>query len=476
MSLFGKGKAWRRYTLPWARLIAGVAPSIRVLPPVLSKPRLAALWVLSARRAQLALVVIALVLAAAGPTAFGAISNTVFPDVTEERRVLGIFKRDRTYEDPRRDNLYESLIVASWTLGSGYFLLLLFNHAPAAVRLGRRRGRALLARAEEASDPLESARLYTAAHGLMTGALAHGEAPDREGAMDWQEPAKTMLISMTKPETTRFLGTDNRYRLDKVIGSGGMGVVHEGFDTVLERPVAFKQLFAHLVNEPEQIQRFRQEATALAALNHNHIVGIYDLLEEAGSFWIVMELLTGGSLGDKVRDGETLPIAYCVDVICKIANGLGYAHDQGMVHRDVKPMNILFTASGTPKLADFGNAKIAVPSVHTQHGVTLGSPIYMSPEQAAGEVADRRSDIYSLGVTLYHLITGKVPFDGDLGAILAQHIGQAPEAPKKVNDEIPDELSDAVLVMLSKKSEDRYQDTGQVIAALRGSIAMTKVG
>ncbi len=442
MLLIAKEKFWQRYTLPLARLFSRVGPSVRQLPEVLRRPRLAVFWLWSARRAQLALAIITLALVGVGPTVFGTVADTIFPSVTKEKRVLLVFKRDRTYQHPSRDGLYVTLLSGSWVLGLGYAFMLLVNHAPATVRLGQRRGRALLA------------------------------AP---GAVS-QEPEKTMLISMTKPETTRFLGNDDRYRLDKVIGSGGMGVVHAGYDTVLERPVAFKQLFAHLNNEPEQSQRFRQEATALAALNHNHIVGIYDLLDESGSFWIVMELLTGGSLGDRLHDDDPMAIAHCVDVICKIADGLGYAHSQGMVHRDVKPMNILFTENGTPKLADFGNAKIAVPSVHTQHGVTLGSPIYMSPEQVAGEPADQRSDLYSLGVTLYHLITGKVPFDGDLGAILAQHISQAPVPPNEVSDRISDELSDVVLVMLNKKPEDRFQDTGDVITALRESIAIAKVG
>ena len=255
-----------------------------------------------------------------------------------------------------------------------------------------------------------------------------------------------------------------------------MGVVHAGYDTVLKRPVALKQLFGHLVNDPEQRERFRQEATALAAVTHNHIVGIYDLVEDSGCFWIVMELLTGGSLGDKLRDGTALAVAHSVDVTCKIADGLGYAHSQDMVHRDVKPMNILFTSAGTPKLADFGNAKIAVPSVHTQHGVTLGSPMYMSPEQAAGETVDSRSDIYSLGISLYHMLTGKVPFDDDLGAILAKHISQAPQAPNELNEDISDELAATVLTMISKKPDHRYQDTDQLITALRHSIAIAKVG
>ncbi len=189
-----------------------------------------------------------------------------------------------------------------------------------------------------------------------------------------------------------------------------------------------------------------------------------------------MELLTGGSLGDKLRNGTALPVAHSVDVACKIADGLGYAHSLEMVRRDVKPMNILFTSTGTPKLADFGNAKISVPSVHTQHGVTLGSPMYMSPEQAGGETVDHRSDIYSLGISLYHMLTGRVPFDGDLGAILAKHISQAPQAPNELNGDIPDELAATVLVMIAKKSEDRYQDTAQLISALRESIRVAKVG
>lgn len=476
MLLIAKEKFWQRYTLSLARMFSRAGPCVRQLPEVLRKPRLAALWLWSARRAQLALVVITLALASVGPMVFGTVADTILPPITKENRVLLVFKRDRTYQHPSREALYATLLSGSWVLGLGYAFMLLVNHVPATVRLGQRRGRALLAAALENNDPLESAQLFTAAHALLIADTTPGEILITAPGAGSQEPEKTMLISMTKPETTRFLGNDDRYRLDKVIGSGGMGVVHAGYDTVLERPVAFKQLFAHLNNEPEQSQRFRQEATALAALNHNHIVGIYDLLDESGGFWIVMELLTGGSLGDRLHDEDPMAIAYCVDVICKIADGLGYAHSQGMVHRDVKPMNILFAENGTPKLADFGNAKIAVPSVHTQHGVTLGSPIYMSPEQAAGEPADQRSDIYSLGVTLYHLITGKVPFDGDLGAILAQHISRAPVPPNEVSDKISDELSDAVLVMLNKKPEDRFQDTGDVITALRESIAIAKVG
>jgi hypothetical protein len=415
-----------------------IVPAAWQLPEIAKEPRLVAFWILTARRAHAALATIIITLIIAGPTVFGAIADTVYPPINSEETVLFVWKRDRTFEHPSHETLYGSLAAVSWTVGSGYVLILLVVHVPTARRLARRRG-------DDASG--ESAKA------------------------DYE---KTVLLSAPGPDTIRCLGDDDRYRLDKPIGSGGMGVVHAGYDTILERPVAFKQLFNHLVNEPEQIERFRQEARALAALNHNHIVGVYDLLEDSGSLWIVMELLTGGTLGERLKEDASLPLAYSVDVTCKIAAGLGYAHSVGMVHRDVKPMNILFTETGIPKLADFGNAKVAVPSVHTQHGVTLGSPVYMSPEQAAGNPADTRSDIYSLGVTIYHMITGKVPFDGDLSAILAKHIGQDPQPPIEIDANIPKKLSDTVLRMLEKDPDDRFQDTDTLTRALRQTIAMAK--
>lgn len=462
----------RRYSPAILRYLRRFGTAVRLAPSLLRKPRLVWLWLHSARRAQLALVTCVALLAIAAPTTFGSIADAVYPPITTEQRVLIVFSHDQTFIHPSRNTLYEALLAGSRVLAAALVLLLLIGHIPASVALGRRRARVLFAMSVEQNDLTERARLHTLAHALLVD--DDGSFPDPAS----QQPtvAKTMLISLTKPKSTRYLGANDRYRLDKVIGSGGMGVVHAGYDTVLKRPVALKQLFGHLVNDAEQSERFRQEATALAAVTHNHIVGIYDLLEEAECFWIVMELLTGGSLGDRLRDGPALSLAHSVDITCKIADGLGYAHSQGMVHRDVKPMNILFTASGTPKLADFGNAKIALPSVHTQHGVTLGSPIYMSPEQAAGETVDHRSDIYSLGITLYHMLTGKIPFDGDLGAILAKHISQEPQAPNELNKEISDELTAIVLKMIDKKAADRYQDTGSLISALRGSIRVADVG
>ncbi len=466
----------QRYKPAIATNLRRFGAAVRLVPLLLPKPRLLLLWLRSARRTQLALATSIILLTIVAPPTFSLIADSIYPRIIEEETILFLIKRNQVYVDPSRDKLYTVLMTSSWALGSALVFILLFGHIPVAVVLGRRRARALLIASAEQDDRTESARLHTLAHALLVDRSEVSAAHDKDATSQSRGAAKTMLMSLTKPEKTAFVGADNRYRLDKVLGSGGMGVVHAGYDTILKRPVALKQLFGHLVNDPEQSERFRQEATALAAVTHNHIVGIYDLVEDSGCFWIVMELLTGGRLGDKLRDGASLAVAHSVDVTCKIADGLGYAHSQGMVHRDVKPMNILFTAAGTPKLADFGNAKIAVPSVYTQHGVTLGSPMYMSPEQAGGETVDHRSDIYSLGISLYHMLTGRVPFDGDVGAVLAKHISQAPEAPNELNEDISDELSATVLVMLSKKPEDRYQDTVQLISALRDSIRVAEVG
>jgi len=237
-----------------------------------------------------------------------------------------------------------------------------------------------------------------------------------------------------------------------------------------------KQLFTNLVQDAEHMERFRQEAVALASLSHPHIVPIYDLLEESGCFWIVMEILSGGSLSERIHESTAMSITDSVEIACCIAEGLGFAHSEGIVHRDVKPMNVLFSANGTAKLTDFGTAKLAESGLQTQEGLILGSPAYMSPEQSAGETVDKRSDIYSLGISLYQMLTGKVPFVGkSTGQILAQHITQAPEPPSKLNRKISEPLEEVILTMLNKKLEDRFPDTDSLISALRQSIPVTAV-
>jgi serine/threonine-protein kinase len=184
-----------------------------------------------------------------------------------------------------------------------------------------------------------------------------------------------------------------------------------------------------------------------------------------------MELLIGGSFADKIDGQSAMDVGDCVAIIGDVAAGLAFAHRHGVVHRDVKPMNILFAADATPKLTDFGSAKLTESIVHTREGMTLGSPAYMSPEQITGAPVGYCSDIYSLGVSLYQALTGTVPFEGDTSSILAQHVNQPPRAPSELNPAIPDLLDEVLLIMLSKAAEDRFQDAESVISALRDAVA-----
>lgn len=283
--------------------------------------------------------------------------------------------------------------------------------------------------------------------------------------------------TLQRPALSIALPADNgglligggRYRAERLLASGGMGSVHKGFDLKLQREVAIKELDVNLAQDPEQADRFRQEALALASLAHPYIVPVYDLVEEDNRFWIVMELLSGGDLDQRIEKNPP-NVKTATNIIRAIAEGLAFAHNKGIVHRDIKPMNILFNSDGIPKLVDFGIAKLVQSSqsvVHTRDGLSLGSPTYMSPEQAQGRRdIDRRADIYALGITFFKLLTRVVPFTGDVGEVMAQHITQAPPSPRELNPAVSEELEAIVLKMLAKKPEGRYQRLEDFIAAL----------
>lgn len=265
------------------------------------------------------------------------------------------------------------------------------------------------------------------------------------------------------------IGPGGRYHLQRLLASGGMGSVHKAYDSMLRREVAIKELDVSLADDEEQTERFHQEALALAGLAHPYIVPVYDLVDEDNRFWIVMELLSGGHLDQRIeRDRPTIKAA--VEIIRDVAEGLAFAHNKGIVHRDIKPMNILFNSDGIPKLVDFGIAKLVQSQqsvVQTRDGLSLGSPTYMSPEQATGSKhIDKRTDIYALGITFYKLLTGAVPFTGEVAAVMAQHITQMPLPPQAINGEISDALNAVVMKMLQKDPADRFQSLEEFIAAL----------
>ncbi len=262
------------------------------------------------------------------------------------------------------------------------------------------------------------------------------------------------------------VGPEGRYRIDMEIGRGAMGVVYQVRDTVLDRDVAIKELPAHLAADPEKYERFRREARALANLAHPGVVQVYDLLDEDGRAFLVMELVKGGNLQELFDSSGTLPMAKACGFGLSIAKALAYVHSKEIVHRDLKPANILLTEEGRPKITDFGVARWAHDSGLTLEGSVIGSPNYMSPEQAAGKTVDHRSDLYSFGVLLYWLITGSTPYNGDVPAILSQHMTGTPDPPSARNSSVSADLEGTVLSLMARDPEEREPDLERAIAVL----------
>ncbi len=282
-------------------------------------------------------------------------------------------------------------------------------------------------------------------------------------------PADDSLQLSLEGDGALYIGQGGRYRIDRLLASGGMGSVHKAYDKTLQRDVAIKELDVSLAQDQEQSDRFRQEALALAGLAHPHIVPVYDLVEDNQRFWIVMELLSGGDLEDRIeKNPPTVKVA--TNIIRAVAEGLAFAHNKGIVHRDIKPMNILFNVDGIPKLVDFGIAKLVQSQqsvVHTREGLSLGSPTYMSPEQVKGKKdIDKRADIYALGVTFYKMLVGEAPFTGDAEEVMRQHMFETPVSPRVSNHAVSPELEAIVIKMLAKNPADRHQSLEEFISAL----------
>src|SRR5689334_17946829 len=220
-----------------------------------------------------------------------------------------------------------------------------------------------------------------------------------------------------------------RYRLDAQIGSGGMSTVYRAFDANLERRVAIKLLHREIAADSDQLERFRREARAVAQLSHPHIVGVIDAGEDEGRPYIVFEYVEGETLKERIRRMGRLPIGEAVAYAIEIARALGAAHARHIVHRDVKPQNVLIDEEGSAKVTDFGIARTLDEDGLTQDGRVLGTTDYVSPEQALGQPVSGQSDLYSLGIVLYEMLTGQVPFRGE---------NQVAVAMKHVRDAMPD--------------------------------------
>lgn len=259
----------------------------------------------------------------------------------------------------------------------------------------------------------------------------------------------------------------NRYEIQREIAQGGMAEVFLARDRLLDRPVALKALFPEYAREPSFVERFRREAQAAANLNHPNIVAIYDWGQESGTYFIVMEYVEGRSLRDLIRSEGPLDANAAADVGAEIAAALAFAHRSGVVHRDVKPGNVLLTRSGNVKVTDFGIARAGTSDGLTQTGSVMGTATYFSPEQAQGLPVDGRSDVYSLGVVLYEMVTGVVPFTGDSPVAVAfKHVREEPVPPSRRNPEVPADLEQIILTALAKDPDHRYQSADDLRADL----------
>ncbi len=281
---------------------------------------------------------------------------------------------------------------------------------------------------------------------------------------------------MTTP-TDELYG--NRYRVIGLLGTGGMARVYRARDELLGREVALKVLSERLSSDRSFVERFRREAQNAAGLNHPNIVALYDYGDEDNRYFIVMELIEGRSLSEVLDDDGALMPERAAEIARDTANGLGRAHEAGIVHRDIKPHNIMITNNGQTKVTDFGIARALggdAEATMTQTGMVIGTAAYLSPEQAQGNPVDARSDVYSLGCVLHEALTGDAPFSGDTPLSIAyKHVRETPERPSAVNSDVPEALDAIVMKAMSKNPDNRYANANEMAEDLDRFLAGQRV-
>ncbi len=296
-----------------------------------------------------------------------------------------------------------------------------------------------------------------------------------EVPIDFETVPLDFLAPASHPE---MLGRLGRYEIEKVIGTGGMGIVLKGYDTELHRIVAVKVLLPHLANSGAARRRFSREAQSAAAVVHEHVIPIYNVESDGDIPYLVMQYVPGQSLQGRVDEHGPLSIPEILRIGRQAAAGLAAAHDQGVVHRDVKPANLLLEESlDRVLISDFGLARTVDDATLTRTGIVAGTPHYMSPEQAGGEVVDRRTDLFSLGSVLYFMATGRPPFRADSPMAILNRICHEPHRPvDEINSGIPVELADLIERLLAKTPAARFESAREVEARLSNILSELQQG
>ena len=252
------------------------------------------------------------------------------------------------------------------------------------------------------------------------------------------------------------------YKIEEKLGEGGMGAVYKGVDTMLDREVAIKALRPELASQDSVVERFRTEAVTLAKLNHPNIATLYTMFRQGEELYMVLEFVRGETLDSILQKRGALPAEEAIPVFCQVLDGIDHAHELGIVHRDIKPANMMLTEKGTLKVLDFGIARLLGSARMTRAGNIIGTLEYMAPEQVRGQETDGRSDLYALGMMLYEVLTGRLPFDTDNEfELMKSQTEMTPTPPREINPAIPEDVEAAIMKAIQKDPDERFQTGGE---------------
>ncbi len=456
---------------------------ILLIPSLIRKPVIFLKWLYLSREMQITifLSVLFLFIPLYLPQLLEPVLNSLYPPIPE-KRLFGLVSGVST--NPDLEFARSTVRISSWILWSGLIIMMLWVFLPRIVTFADRKLRFKEAAADKLVQerPGDSLILYNEALQWALNPDIESALKDKIEAVNTQfsteqqvaplptertiaiDPAST-VASSENTDTRESALIEDRYRIRRRLGEGAMGIVYLAHDERLGRDIAIKQLSPTLIGNAELMARFRQEAKALARLIHPNIVQAYDFIEDENQAWISMEYIEGQGLDSMLTD-QPMALDSALELAAQIARAMAYAHQRGVVHRDLKPANILVTPAGTVKIMDFGVAKLNESGMQTRVGTIMGSPVFMSPEQASGNEVDHSTDIYALGIILYRMLTGTFPFSGDARSIIAQHLTKIPDNPGDKRSDLPQELQSLISRMLEKAPEDRPQSMDEIVASI----------